>query len=278
MHLSEKKGLDATQLKLIAMVLMVLDHIYEFFSYTNLIPIWFTWLGRLVFPIFMFTMAEGFYYTKSKEKYMIRLYIGSALMGIFNYALVDIFPRPDGFPIINNIFGTFFMTVFYLYFIEKAKENKQLGKSITLAVLIMFIPILLSTIPYLITSVAYNFNITVPFGLYILLHGMLPSPLFVEGGPFLVILGIIMHYLRHNRVKQVIIYVVICLIIFTGGKFNIENLLYNNYQWMMVFSSLLMLMYNGSKGNGYKYLFYFFYPIHIYILYILSTLIMLLKI
>jgi len=93
MYLSENKGLDATQLKLIAMILMVLDHIYEFFSYTDLIPIWFTWLGRLVFPIFMFTMAESFYYTKSREKYIMRLYIGSALMGIINYLLVDIFPR-----------------------------------------------------------------------------------------------------------------------------------------------------------------------------------------
>lgn len=275
MHLSGKKGLDATQLKLIAMVLMVLDHVYEFFSYSTLIPIWFTWLGRLVFPIFMFTMAEGFYYTKSKEKYMIRLYIGSFLMGILNYLLVDIFPRPDSFPIKNNIFGTFFITVFYLYYIEKVKMNKQLGKSITSIVAIMFLPILLSTLPNLITTIAYNFGIIVPSGIYVLYCGLIPSPIFVEGGPFLVILGMIMYYLRHNRVKQVVIYVVISLFIFTGGGFNIENLLYNNYQWMMVFSAIFMLLYNGSKGKGYKYLFYGFYPTHIYILYILSTLIML---
>lgn len=277
MYLSEKKGLDATQLKLIAMILMVLDHIYEFFSYTKLVPIWFTWLGRLVFPIFMFTLAEGFYYTKSKEKYMLRLYIGSALMGIINFLLVDIFPRSDNFPIINNIFGTFFLTVFYLYFIEKIKENKNLSKSISLTIFILFVPILLSFFPYLITSTAYNFGITVPFGLYVLFHGLFPSLIFVEGGPFLVFLGIVMYYLRHNRIKQVIIYVVICLLSFTGGKFDIENLLYINYQWMMVFSAIFMLMYNGTKGKGYKYLFYGFYPAHIYILYILSTLIMLNK-
>jgi len=277
MYLSENKGLDATQLKLIAMILMVLDHIYEFFSYTNLIPIWFTWLGRLVFPIFMFTMAEGFYYTKSREKYILRLYIGSALMGIINYLLVDIFPRPDNFPIINNIFGTFFLTAFYLYFIEKIKENTKLEKSITLSVFMMFIPILLSSFPSLITAALYNFGISIPYGLYVLFNGVFPSLIFVEGGPFLILLGIIMYYLRHNRIKQVIIYVVICLLLFTGGKFDIENLIYINYQWMMGFSAIFMLMYNGNKGKGYKYLFYCFYPAHIYILYILSTLIMLNK-
>ena len=275
MYLTENKGLDATQLKLIAMILMVLDHIYEFFSYTNLIPIWFTWLGRLVFPIFMFTMAEGFYYTKSKEKYLMRLYISSALMGIINYLLVDIFPRPDNFLILNNTFGTFFLTVFYLYFIEKIKENIKLEINIALSIFMMCIPILLSSFPYLITTASNDFGITVPLEFYVLFHGVFPSIIFVEGGPFLVLLGIIMYYLRHNRIKQVVIYVVICLLLFTGGKFDVENLLYTNYQWMMVFSAIFMLMYNGSKGKGYKYLFYFFYPDHIYALYILSTLIML---
>lgn len=275
MHLSKHKGLDITQLKLIAIILMVLDHIYEFFSYTNLIPIWFTWLGRLVFPIFMFAMAEGFYYTKSKDKYMLRLYLGSAFMGIFNFLIVEIFPRPDSFPILNNIFGTFFITVFYLYYIEKIKENKQNNKNIIPTVLIIIVPIILSVIPSLTTIVSYNLGINVNPNIYVLLNGLIPSPLFVEGGPIVVIIGIIVYSLRNNRNKQVIAYIVICLSLYTGGGFNIQNLLYTNYQWMMVFSSVFMLLYNGEKGNGYKYMFYIFYPSHIYILYLLSTIIML---
>jgi hypothetical protein len=221
----------------------------------------------------MFAIVEGFYYTKSKEKYMIRLYTGSAFMGIFNYLIVEIFPRADSFLILNNIFGTFFLTVFYLYYIERVKENKFNNKSVFSLVLIMFVPILLSLISPLITLIAYRFRFNIPANVYVLLNGLIPSSLFVEGGPFLVILGIIMYRLRHDRIKQIIIYMVFCIVSFSGSKFSIQNLLYTNYQWMMVFSAIFMLMYNGDKGKGYKFLFYVFYPVHIYILYILSVII-----
>ena len=42
-----KKGLDGTQLKTIALVLMVLDHIHYFFEFTGCIPTVFSMLGRL---------------------------------------------------------------------------------------------------------------------------------------------------------------------------------------------------------------------------------------
>ena len=41
-----KKGLDGTQLKTIALVLMVLDHIHYFFEFTGCIPTVFSMLGR----------------------------------------------------------------------------------------------------------------------------------------------------------------------------------------------------------------------------------------
>lgn len=268
MNITLKKCLNGTQLKLIAMVLMVLDHIYEFFSFTGSVPIWFTWLGRLVFPIFMFTMAEGFHYTKSKGMYLRRLYIGSAVMGILNCFFVFIFPRHDNLPIFNNIFGTFFLTVYYLYYFKNIKENKIQNISIKKDVLMLVVPILLGCI-FLLTSGIFK----IPVFLKLLYYGLLPSPLFVEGGPFLVILGIIMYYTRHNRSRQVVFYIIFCLSIVFSGEISIENLLYKNYQWMMVFSAIFMLMYNEEKGKGYKYLFYIFYPVHIYILYLLSLLV-----
>ena len=42
-----KKGLDGTQLKTIALALMVLDHIHYFFEFTGCFPTVFSMLGRL---------------------------------------------------------------------------------------------------------------------------------------------------------------------------------------------------------------------------------------
>ncbi|MBP8312513.1 hypothetical protein J4G49_07380 [Clostridium neonatale] len=40
---------------------------------------------------------------------------------------------------------------------------------------------------------------------------------------------------------------------------------------MMIAALPFMLCYNGKKGTGLKYLFYFFYPIHIAILYLVGN-------
>jgi hypothetical protein len=43
-----RKGLTGFDLKYLALIFMVLDHIHYFFEFTGKVPIWFSWLGRLV--------------------------------------------------------------------------------------------------------------------------------------------------------------------------------------------------------------------------------------
>ena len=64
-----KKGLDGTQLKMIALVLMVLDHIHYFFEFTGCIPTVFSMLGRLSAPLFLFCTVEGFAHTHDRKRY-----------------------------------------------------------------------------------------------------------------------------------------------------------------------------------------------------------------
>ena len=54
-----KNGLDGTQLKTIALALMVLDHIHYFFEFTGCIPTVFNMLGRLSAPLFLFCTVEA---------------------------------------------------------------------------------------------------------------------------------------------------------------------------------------------------------------------------
>jgi len=53
----------------------------------------------------------------------------------------------------------------------------------------------------------------------------------------------------------------------------IESLLQVNYQWMMIFALPLILLYNGNNGRGLKRLFYIYYPTHLVLLHLISSLI-----
>jgi uncharacterized protein involved in cysteine biosynthesis len=56
--------MSTTLLKLIALILMLIDHIAEFIPG---IPVWFHWIGRISAPIFMFCMVWGFHYTRDRK-------------------------------------------------------------------------------------------------------------------------------------------------------------------------------------------------------------------
>lgn len=65
-------GITANQLRLLAMVLMVLDHLWA-----TIIPgnDWMTHLGRMAFPIFAFQIAEGYCHTSDWRRYLKRLLV-----------------------------------------------------------------------------------------------------------------------------------------------------------------------------------------------------------
>lgn len=64
--------MSASVLKLIAIVTMVIDHIgFIFFPQYQILR----YIGRVSLPLFMFLLAEGFFYTKNVWKYALRLAI-----------------------------------------------------------------------------------------------------------------------------------------------------------------------------------------------------------
>ena len=66
---------NATAIKIIAIVLMAADHIHQMFM-PIAPPVFLTWLGRPVFPMFLFIMAESFHYTSCRRKFLLRLLLG----------------------------------------------------------------------------------------------------------------------------------------------------------------------------------------------------------
>ncbi|WP_061320828.1 TraX family protein [Clostridium botulinum] len=260
----KEKGLTGFQLKLIGLFLMIFDHIHEMFGFTSNISVAFSWVGRIVAPIFIFMTVQGFIHTRNRKKYAIRLYIGSVLMNFGNFFIPKYFQRTDNFGLFNNIFTTLFMIVIYLSIIEylgkSIKEKNTLG--IVKAIGLFILPIAIGFIIIM--------NITAPGMRYAVF--IIPTPLFVEGGPVFILLGIIMYLFREKKKMLVIVYSILSIIIMLmGGDITIQGLLFKNYQWMMIFAAPLFYLYNGKKGKGVKYLFYVFYPAHIYIFYIISV-------
>ena len=263
------KGLNGFQLKLIALILMVLDHIHEFFSYTGMVPIWFKWLGRIVAPIFMFLVVEGYIHTRNKFKYMLKLYIGSVVMGIGSVLTSTLIPRPDGFEIQNNIFSTFLMIVVYMMildFFRKAKQEQNSRNKI--------ISIVMLAVPFIIGLMVVSIIDITGFKI---LGSIIPNIITVEGGPVFVILGIVFYLTRDDLRKLVQSYSIFSLSILVGSILESgfsRELFVRDYQWMMIFSIFFFYAYNGKKGRGLKYMFYVFYPLHIFVLYTLSYFLM----
>ena len=83
-----KKGLDGTQLKTIALVLMVLDHIHYFFEFTGCIPTVFSMLGRLSAPLFLFCTVEGFAHTHDRRRYFICIWAIGAAMAALEFFMI----------------------------------------------------------------------------------------------------------------------------------------------------------------------------------------------
>ena len=70
------KGLNGNQLKVIAMLAMTIDHLAAVIFPNYPTDWWIVGLhiiGRLAAPVFMFFIAEGYFYTRDWKKYALRL-------------------------------------------------------------------------------------------------------------------------------------------------------------------------------------------------------------
>ena len=121
-----KKGLDGTQLKTIALVLMVLDHIHYFFEFTGCIPTVFSMLGRLSAPLFLFCTVEGFAHTHDRKRYFIRIWAIGAAMAALEFFMIyaKAFRRGDGFYPLNAIFQDLMLLCIVWQGIDWLREKK----------------------------------------------------------------------------------------------------------------------------------------------------------
>ncbi|MEJ1318174.1 TraX family protein [Latilactobacillus sakei] len=100
---------------------------------------------------------------------------------------------------------------------------------------------------------------------------VIPTITLAENSIFLYI-GVFFYLFRNNRLLQCLTIIVFAVInAGANSGFTFTGLLTTNTQWMMIFAIIPILLYNGQKGRSMKSFFYFFYPIHIWLLYILAS-------
>lgn len=264
--------MTSTALKLLALLLMFCDHIGEFIPGA---PIWLHWIGRLSAPIFLFCMVWGLQYTHSRKTYLLRMYAFGVGMGILDL-LFNLLWIGDPYQYItNNIFVTLLLVGMLVGIIETLRRDPKKGIRYLIGfVLLQMIGTAAAILPMLNFG---NSNMVSSswVSAALTMGAIFPNIIFNEGSIFFVALGVLMYFAKENKAKLSAVYLAFCAMEFVSactGGWSTENLLMLNYQWMMAGALPFMLLYNGEKGHGYKYLFYVFYPVHIFLLFIIGNL------
>ena len=259
------KGFSSSQLKILAVVCMTIDHIEYYLSGILPVPFWFGIIGRIAAPLFFFCTAKGLFYTHDRIAYCRRLYIAAVLMALGNSLINHWFHHPLGLSVNNAIFETLFYVVYFVTVLETIRSfssDTDTGKK-TLYYSLFILPFVIGGVESLL-----------PNGVFLsILKIILPSPFDVEGGFLWVLFGIGLFYCMSRRHVLVRFYLAVCLLFFllesTMG-FTIQNLIVENHQWLMLLALPFILHYNGQKGKSSKWFFYVFYPAHIYVLVVLA--------
>ena len=129
MATKQNRGLTAAALHILAMVLMVGDHL------AYLLPAGWDWLhatGRLAFPIFAFFIAQGYRHTGNYRRYCLRIFL-FALLAEIPYDLLAY--GVWFYPFAQNVLWTFLISLWMLRLLERAAACTRRWATLLLGVL-----------------------------------------------------------------------------------------------------------------------------------------------
>lgn len=254
------------QLKLIACLCMLIDHVSkipmskymdklfslslegmiseeQFFALQDFQRQVLFGIGTIAFPLFCFLLAEGFRYTRNRKRYIGSMLVFAIISEIpFDIGFFHAYSMEAGtFPFYfayQNVFFTLFLGLVCLTGLEAVSQrNRNLDRKEKAKGFLLQIGIIA------IVSCAAEL-LKCDYGA----QGII----FIAG----------FYIFRKSHVLQVVMFLVLYMA--TTG---------NQPPTYTMIAAFLLLLYNGKRGKWKaKYLFYWFYPIHIFVLYVIAQL------
>ena len=274
-NIKHKFHLNAFQIKIIALITMTLDHFSKYQTFTvnrtfnDVLGI----VGRIAAPLFLFMVVEGLRHTRGKPKYIFRLYIAGVVIEIANRIIQKLSGTAERF---DNTLPMLFYTALFAFCIEYIVNNRSKIKAVFIASCGLIIPFLFYIIHVILQENDFSkiWNIVSIF---------FPSPLSVSYSILFVIMGIAWYFINNKVINCVILGLlsVACKLIPATVFFAVPTVwlspvfistfgLFVNDQWCMCLAIPFILLYNGEKGHSLKYMFYIYYPLHVYVLFFIQ--------
>ena len=232
--------MTAFRLKIIALVAMLADHLQM--AFPDIFPFWFRGIGRLAWPIFAYLLAEGFRHTKAREKFLMRL----LAFGVISEMPYDIvMGNGIDFFADTNIFYTLFLGGMAICVCERLKEKYGWQ---TIAVMAAILPT--AILAEILIADYGGMGVLFIFAMYAIQP---KTPRLVAFGAFALsqFIPLAIEYSRGIEIAQKYLLLI---------PFAISTV-------------PLIAMYNGQRGKGAKWLFYWAYPAHLIMLAVISVMI-----
>ena len=137
---SKNFELTAAVLHIIAMTLMLMDHLWA-----TLLPAreWLTCAGRVAFPIFAFMAVEGYFHTRSFKKYILRM----LLFAVLSEIPFDLMYGGTWFyPVHQNVLWTFLLCLLGVWLMEQVRKKGKTWMYLLVCVLVVPAGLVLGTL------------------------------------------------------------------------------------------------------------------------------------
>ena len=137
---SKNFELTAAVLHIIAMTLMLMDHLWA-----TLLPAreWLTCAGRVAFPIFAFMAVEGYFHTRSFKKYILRM----LLFAVLSEIPFDLMYGGTWFyPVHQNVLWTFLLGLLGVWLMEQVRKKGKTWMYLLVCVVVVPAGLVLGTL------------------------------------------------------------------------------------------------------------------------------------